>query len=446
MAMSVIYTLTACAPVGPNYQKPSIDLPARFVDGDATASGEVTAQQWWLSFDDSTLNTLVKRGMAQNLDVRTAVERIRQAEAALRATGQASQISGTASASSTISDTSDASRTTTNSGGLAANYVFDIFGGVRRGREQATAAFEGAVYDVGTARLAFLASVVGNYVDARYYQKAIALTRRSIETRRQTVSLTQQQSELGVISRLDYLNAEALLNEALADLPELEAGFYAATFSVATLLGEPAGPITDALERGAPQPNARSLASAGVPADVLRNRPDVISSERDLAAATAAIGVSTASLYPSLDLDGTVTASSPSSWSFGPTLSLPILNQGALRAARDQQISLARQAELTWRDAVLSAVEDVQIAQSAYQRARREVQARQTAAASYQSVLDLSTQTYQAGTISLLELLDAQRSNATAQLSLASSMQELANTWTTLQISAGRGWVVAPTE
>jgi multidrug efflux system outer membrane protein len=446
MALSMIYTLKACAPVGPNYQEPSIDLPSRFVDGDATASGEVAAQKWWLSFGDTTLNTLVDRGMAQNLDVRTAVERIRQAEAALSATGQASQVIGSASASSTVRYTSDTHRATTNSGGLAANYVLDIFGGARRGREQATAALEGAFYDVGTARLAFLALLVGNYIDARYFQEAIALTHKSIETRRQTVALTRQRRELGVISRLDYLNVEALLNEALADLPEIEAEFYAATFSIATLLGEPASPITEALERAAPQPNARGNAGAGVPADVLRNRPDVISSERELAAATAAIGVATASLYPSLDLDGTITSSDPSSWSFGPTVSLPILNQGVLRAARNEQISLARQAELTWRNAVLSAVEDVQIAQSSYQRSRREVEAHRKAAASYQSVLDLSTQTYHAGTISLLELLDAQRSNATSQLSLAASVQELANSWAILQIAAGRGWVNAPLE
>ncbi|PJI85740.1 multidrug efflux system outer membrane protein [Yoonia maricola] len=441
---AVILTLgvTACTPVGPDYQTPSIDLPSRFVDGDATTSGQSSAQQWWLRLDDATLNSLVARGMAQNLDVRTATERINEANAALRATGQAAQITGSGSVSSTVSDTSETNRTTSDSGTLAASYVFDIFGGARRGQEQAAAALEGAVYDVGTARLALLASLVGNYVDARYYQEAIALTRESIATRRQTVALTGEQQQLGVVSELDYVNAEALLNEALANLPALEAGFYTSVYGIATLLGEPAGPITAALEQGAPQPRVAGDAGVGVPADLLRNRPDVISAERDIAAATAAIGVATADIYPSLDLDGTVTASDPSSWTFGPTLSLPLLNQTALRAARDQEISQARQAELTWRNTVLTAVEDVQTAQVNYQRLQREVVARQAAAESYERALELSTQTYQAGTISLLDLLDAERSRATAQLSLASSLQDLTNAWISLQIAAGRGWQI----
>ncbi|WP_390913188.1 efflux transporter outer membrane subunit [Pseudosulfitobacter sp. SM2401] len=443
-ALILTLLMTGCAAVGPDYQTPAIDTPVRFVDGDALSKGQMAADQWWLNFGDSQLNQLVARGRAQNLDVRTANERINQAAAALRATGQASQVSGTGSVSSTKSGTGSNSSSTANSGTLAANYVFDIFGGARRDQEQAAAELDGAVSDVGTAQLALLASLVGNYIDARYYQEAIALTRQSIATRRETVTLTRQQQELGVVSELDYANAEALLNEALANLPALETGFYAATYGIATLLGEPAGPITKALERGSPQPRPKGSAAAGVPADVLRNRPDVISAERDLAAATAAVGVATADLYPSLDLDGSVTASDPSSWSFGPTLSLPILNQTALRAVRDQQISVAKQAELTWRSTVLTAIQEVQTAQTGYLRLQRETEARRAAVGSYNRVLELSTSTYQAGTISLLDLLDAERSNADAQLSLAASVQDLANTWITLQIAAGRGWQVMP--
>ncbi|MCF2870750.1 efflux transporter outer membrane subunit [Octadecabacter sp. G9-8] len=443
-AFAVTFALTGCTLVGPDYQSPSIDLPARFIDGDATATGEVAAQQWWLNFGDATLTDLVQRGMAQNLDVRTATERINQAAAALQGTGQAAQVSGSGSVSSTLANTGEGSTTTTNSGNLAASYVFDIFGGVQREQEQATAALEGAVYDVGTARLALLASLVGNYIDARYFQEAIALTRESIQTRRQTVTLTRQQQEQGAVSELDLVNAEALLNDALADLPALETGFYAAVYGIATLLGEPAGPITSVLERGAPQPRPSGGSDAGVPADTLRNRPDVNSAERALAEATAGIGVATADLYPSLDLDGTVTASDPSSWTFGPTLSLPILNQSALRAARDQQVSLARQADLTWRNTVLTAVEEVQTAQTSYLRLQREVEARRAAAQSYERALELSTATYQAGAISLLDLLDAERANAAAQLALAASTQDLANAWVTLQITAGRGWKTVP--
>lgn len=436
-ALVLIQALGACTPVGPDYLTPAIDVPERFIDGDTTSAGEVAARQWWLSLNDTMLTSLVTRGMAQNLDIRTATERINEAAAGLRATGQAAQVSGSGSISTIDSNTG-----TTNSGTVAANYAFDIFGGARRDTEQAQAALDGVVYDVGTARLAFLASLVGNYIDARYYQEALSLTRNRIEARRQTVALTREQLELGLISELDFANAEALLNEALADIPPLETGFYTAVFGIATLLDEPAGPITDAMEQGAPQPRPASDVTTGIPADVLRNRPDVISAERTLAAATAAVGGATADLYPSLDLDGTVTASDPSSWSFGPTLSLPIFNQTALRASRDVQVSLARQSELDWRNTVRTAIEEVQVEQAAYLRLKREVTARRAAAASYQRVFDLSLTTYQAGAISLLDLLEAERSTAAAQLSLAGSVQELANSWVNLQIATGRGWQV----
>jgi multidrug efflux system outer membrane protein len=435
-----VHIMGACAPVGPDYQTPAIDVPDRFIDADATSAGEVAAQQWWLGLNDTMLNDLVARGMGQNLDIRTATERINEASAGLRATGPAAQVSGSGSAS-----TIDSNSGTTNSGTVAASYALDIFGGARRDQEEAQAALDGVIYDVGTARLAFLALIVGNYIDARYYQEALSLTRNRIEARRQTVALTREQLELGLISELDFANAEALLNEAMAEIPPLETGFYTAVFGIATLLDEPAAPITDAMESGAPQPRPSNDVATGIPADILRNRPDVISAERTLAADTAAVGGATADLYPSLDLDGTITAADASSWSFGPTLSLPIFNQTALRASRDQQVSLAQQSELAWRRAVRDAIEDVQVAQSTYSRLQREVTARRAAAASYQKVLDLSLSTYQAGAISLLDLLEAERSNAAAQLALAGSMQSLSNAWVNLQVSTGRGWQITPT-
>ncbi len=436
--------MTACTTVGPDYQTPSIDLPSRFVDGDVATLGDVSHREWWRDLNDNTLDTLVARGMAQNLDVRAALERIEQANAVLRTTGQAAQITGYVEGSSLRNDDGYGVDTTDSISGNV-SYVFDIFGGERRSREQATAQLESAVYDVGTARLAFLTELVSNYTEARYYQEVIALTRESIDTRRQTVELTETQLEVGVSSTLDTASAEALLNEALADLPSLEASFYSAVYGIATLLDEPAAPLVAELERGAPQPRPGGNSAAGVPADLLRNRPDILAVERDLAAATAAIGIATADLYPSLDLDGNVTASDPESWYFGPTLSLPILSQPALRAARDQQISLARESELTWRAAIGSAVQEVQTAQSSYQRLQQQVQAREAAAESYRNVLDISTAAYEAGTTSLLDLLEAVRSNAAAEISLAEAVYNMGDAWVTLQIASGKGWLVQET-
>ena len=135
--------------------------------------------------------------------------------------------------------------------------------------------------------------------------------------------------------------------------------------------------------------------------------------------------MSEAALYPSLNLGGTVTSSDGTSWSFGPTLSLPVVLQGTLSASRDQAIARADQARLTWRATVLAAVEDVQAAQTDFIRNRRAVEAYRQSVASYQRVTDLSRQTYDAGTTTLLDLLDA------------------ASSWATLQVAGGLGWTLS---
>jgi multidrug efflux system outer membrane protein len=134
----------------------------------------------------------------------------------------------------------------------------------------------------------------------------------------------------------------------------------------------------------------------------------------------------------------------PSSWSFGPSLVLPVLNQPLLRANRDQAISEAKQAELAWRSSVDSAVEDVQLQQGATERDRREVAAQQSATSTYRQARDLSRETYEAGTTTFLDLLDAERSAGTTALALAASIRGLANDWTALQVATGRGWAVQP--
>lgn len=214
--------------------------------------------------------------------------------------------------------------------------------------------------------------------------------------------------------------------------------------AIATLLAEPAQPLLDGLQRGGAQPRPPRSSEAGVPADILRNRPDVRAAERGYASAVAAIGVAEASLYPALDLSGVVTVANPSSWGFGPSLVLPVLNQPLLRANRDQAVSLARQAELAWRSSVFAAVESVQAKQGATQRDRREVAAQQAATETYRQARDLSRETYEAGTTTFLDLLDAERSAGNSALALAASIQGLANDWTELQVATGRGWAVEP--
>ena len=444
LAILAPLAIAACT-VGPDYTRPAAPLQARFVSGDAATVGKIASDRWWLDYQDRTLADLVTRGLAQNLDVMAATEAIRQARAELRATGINAQASGGVDATGTASGGTDISGTLESSSAqLGAAYVIDLFGGYRRSQQAAEANLVAAQADVETVRLAWLAELVAAYSDARYYQAALALTRDTISAREETVEITRGEYEFGAATEYEVAQAEALLATARANLPEFAALFDANVYAIATLLNEPAGPIMSAMQSGAPQLRTPSGSATGVPADLLRNRPDVRSAEADLAAATARIGVAEAELYPALTLSGTVArASSASAWSFGPALSLPVFNQGALQANRDAAVSQARQAEIAWRASVMDAVEDVQVSASNLARYRQRATALQAAVQEYNRALELAQENYRNGAITLLDLLDTDRATATARLSAASAVNASAQAWAQLKIATGAGAAAA---
>ncbi|WP_286758538.1 MULTISPECIES: efflux transporter outer membrane subunit [Sulfitobacter] len=440
----VLGLLVAGCAVGTDYQRPEVAMETRFVGGNAEQIGAVATQQWWLNYKDSNLTSLLTRGLAQNLDVIAAGERIRQAQAELRTTGVNAAADGSLTGSVTTSGGDGTSGTSTvESGTLSASLVIDLFGGIRREREAAVASLTAARAEEETVRLAWLAELIAAYSDARYYQEAMALTRTAIATREETVSITRSQFDAGAATEYEVAEAQALLSTARADLPQFAALFDANVYAIATLLNEPAEPIKAHMQKGAPQLSSPGGARTGVPADLLRNRPDVRSAEADLAAAVANVGVAEAALYPALSLSGTVgRTDATDAWSFGPQLSLPVFNQGLLKASRDAQLSVARQAEIAWRASINEAVEDVQVAQSNLTRARQRAQLLRTAASDYGRALTLAQENYRNGAITLLNLLDTDRNTNAARISAASATNEAAQAWATLKIATGAGAAV----
>lgn len=444
LAVVATLSLTACTAVGPDYVAPKVNLAAQFVGGTGQSLPGNRRADWWRGFEDPRLSALVARGLAQNLDIKTAFERIQTAEARLGTTGLNAQTQGGLVGSTQRSGGEGVPEITTERATLSGTFVLDLFGGVRRGREQAVAELQAAQFDTGTIRLAYLSAVIGAYADARYFQEALAITRENIASREKTRNLVREQRALGSAADLEVAQAQAQLDSAIALLPPLENGFNLSVFRKATLLAEPAAPLMANLQRGAPQLFPPSAGQVGVPANLLRNRPDVRAAERRFAAAVAAVGIAEAQLLPSLDLSGSVTAQTSSTWGFGPNITLPIFNQGLLRARREVAVSTARQAELDWRAAVLTAVEEVQSASSTYTRKRREVSALRNVLASNEKLLELTRASYDSGSSSLLDLLDVERTTSNARLSLASAVRDASTAWVRLQISTGNGWVVGP--
>jgi len=437
--------VSACSALGPVYRDPKIALPARFVGGGA-APVAAADPAWWRQFRDARLDALVDRGLRQSLSIQTALQRVAVAREQLAATGVPSLLSGGLDASKTRAGGSRSATVITNSASLNAAFVFDIFGRARREWEKAAADLDSSVFNAAAARLAFISSLVGSYVDAHYFQQGLALARQNIASQRQTLTLVQDQQSIGTASGLDRAQAKLQLDQAIALLPPLKAGFNAAVFAIATLLAEPAAPLLTQFQHGAVQPYPPRATSVGVPANLLRNRPDVRAAERQYASAVAAVGVAEASMYPSITLNGMVTISTLDSWSFGPALNLPLLNQPVLRANQRAAVATARERELKWRQTVLTAVEEVQTALSNFVQRRREAAALQDAVRSAEQVRTLFRENFELGSASLFELLAAQRSHIDTRLAHAQSVRDAAAGWVRLEIASGFGWIPATTK
>lgn len=451
--------LSGCV-VGPDHVSPEIALPAKFAEGSSSSNGDVSKVAWWTAFNDSRLSGYVQQGLAQNLDVLQALERINQAQANVVQAGAGRLPSldfGAEASRSGIRDIggsagiTSTSAQTTVAGGLDTSWFLDLFGLYKRSKQSALAQLDAAYATVNVARLTLLSQVVAAYIDVRYYQERIALARQNLSSRRETLELTRLQLEAGAASRLDVVQAEGLVNSTLAEIPGLETQFRGAAHRVATLLGLPASSLLPELQKGARQPVARFNAKAGVPADLIRNRPDIRAAEQQLASAVAEIGVAQAQLYPAITLGGSISPSytrasgSESgvlSWSFGPGLSLPIFDGGALKANVTASESAVREAYLVWKETVLNAVEEVENALASVARDARTVAALRDTVRSYEEALELATASYRDGASSLLDVLDAQREVSVAQANLAQAIQQTAQDFVALNVATGGGYAV----
>lgn len=446
LSLAALLTISACAAVGPDPTAlPKAGLQGSFAEGAAASLGTVGANAFWSGYQDRTLSRLIAEGLGTSLDIITANERIRAAEADLRATAPlVAQVSGQPASASRVRTGADGRPTGyASTADLSADFVLDLFGGDRRARQGAQAAQASAEAQAQVTRLAWLAEVIGAYADARFHQQALALTRDTIAARQRTLGVTRDMQALGLATDYDIAQTEALLQTARADLPAYEARFNAQVFRLSTLLNQQAAPLMGRMQQGSAALRIPPGPGAGVPADLLRNRPDVQAAQANLAQALAAVGVATADMLPSLSLTGTVSdTGGANSWGFGPRLSLPVANQGLLQAARARRLSEARQADLAWRSQVAAAVEDVQRGQSNLRRYRQRVEALDQAAVAFDRAYDLARTNFEAGALPLVDLLDADRQRAAARLQAASARNDAAKEWAALQIATGAGAAV----
>lgn len=451
---ALLLSLGGCV-TGPNHVPPEMPMPEKFAEGGTKSNGLIVADRWWTAFADKQLDNLVGQGFDHNFDILQANESINSAAANVTVAGAGALPSLNVSASHTVSGEMGTQRTTigatnTTGGSASVSWLLDIFGQYRRSKEAALASLDAAYASADDTRLSFLKDLTSTYIDARYYQQRLALSYANLKSRRETYSLTQMEFRVGAASQLDIAQAEGLVQSTLADIPGLKNNFNKSAHHIATLVGLPASALTAELEKARGQPVYGGDIQAGIPADLIRNRPDIRKAERELAEAIANIGVAESKLYPSLTLSGSISPSwvNPAgtsgggltSWSFGPSLSLPIFDGGSLRANVDISKSDAKGQYLAWREAVLNGIEEVENALSSVRRDAKTVKAQQRQVETAEESLRLSTGSYKEGASSLLDVLDAQRSVSSAQSDLAASVQQVAKDYVDLYVAVGAGY------
>jgi multidrug efflux system outer membrane protein len=449
-----VFILTGCM-VGPNFKPSQTSVPPSWVGINGQKTGPADLVHWWTQFNDPNLTSLIDRAIASNLDLKQAESRLRQARAARRVvsaglwptldvTGSYShrQVAGSAVTPPLRSDLWQT--------GLDAVWELDIFGGVRRNVEAAEADIRAAVEDQRDVLVTLAGEVALNYVELRGFQQEIVIAQNNLEAQRHTAELTRQRFTSGLVSALDVANADAQVGTTLSQIPGLEASAQQTIYTLSILLGLEPMALLEELSPFSTIPATPPALPAELPSDLLRRRPDIRRAEAQIHAATARIGVATADLFPKFNLTGSagyqsnvlshLMISNNSFWSVGPSVDWQIFNAGSVSANIEVQKALTEQAKLTYQQAVLTALQDVENALIAYSKEQQRNKALEDTVVANRKAVDLSTQLYTQGQTEFLNVLDAQRRLYASQDAFVQSTRTLSGDLVSLFKALGGGW------
>ncbi len=444
--------LSGCA-VGPDTRPPSaasLHLPGDFHSPSGDAADQAALAQWWTSFGDPQLSGFIDRALAGNNNLDAAQARLRAARAALRSArgAQLPTLSGSGSARRSEVVEGAGIEGTTFQAGFDASWEADIFGGLRRTAEAARAAAEGSEASLADVQRSLVAEVALAYVDARQSQARLAVARENLAIQDNTLQIVGWRVDAGLASELERQQATAQRAQTAAGIPSLEQSFNSAANQIAVLLGVAPGSITAELDPPKTIPLGPDNVEAGLPADLLTRRPDLIAAQKSLVAELARVGVAQAQLYPALRLSGSLSSSAGSFDDLGTnilgslvsSITAPLFNGGQLRARVEQQQATADAALSSYRQAILVALQDVENALVSIDRTKaREaelVRAEDAARASVQ----LANARYESGLIDFQTLLNAQQSLLSATDGRTAARAARATASIQLFKALGGGW------
>ena len=450
--------LAGCLTVGRDYQTPEGELPDAWSRSVSANLGGKRGglEKWWSGFNDSTLDRLIDHSRESNPDLRGAYQRIMEARAQ-RGVAQSQLFPSLGAGGDFIRARASESLLVpiaTNpqnryAAGFDAGWEIDVFGGLRRAVESTEAGIGSSEESYRDVLLSLYAEVALNYIEYRTLQRRIVLANQNIAAQDETRTLTQNRLDAGLVPKIDVTQATTNLELSRALVPLLNTQLVAAKNRLSTLTGGFPGSLDRLLSKSKSIPVPRRGFSAGLPADLLRARPDVRGAERDLAAQTARIGVATADLYPRFSLFGDFYLQSVKSsdffngasraWSFGPSFSWQIFSAGRIRNNIRIEESRTEQAMSQYESTVLLAVEEVETSMvSIANEWDRGAYLGRAVAASRETV-ELVKSNYEDGLVDFQRVLDAERTKFSTEDEEAVSKGQVAKNYVTLYKALGGG-------
>lgn len=452
-----------CAMVGPDYKQVAPESPenweARMEKGLAATRPESdTLSQWWDVFGDPVLSELEQKAVEGNLEIRTALSRLRQARIrrgvsrsdlypGMDGSGQVQRQRG----SEAMPTSYAGEETDYYKAGFDASWELDLFGGIRRSVQAAQAEVEASRADLQDVLTSLMAEVAVTYIEVRTYQQRLDVTRTNIEIQKKTYALNNSRYESGLVDELAVQQALRNLESSRAVISRLESGLTAAKNRLAVLLGQAPGALDEKLSPKRSVPTVPEHVAVGIPADAMRRRPDIRQAERQVAAQTARIGAATAELYPKFRLLGTIGLEALDSgsdfldagsrfWNVGPGVSWNIFHGRALRLNIDLQTEKQKQALIAYESAVLNARQEIEDTLTAYAREQMRQTSLEKAVEAARRTEFLARDRYKAGLADFYNVLDAQRSLLELEDERILSKGQVASDLARLYKALGGGW------
>jgi NodT family efflux transporter outer membrane factor (OMF) lipoprotein len=457
---SLLLLIAGCK-VGPDYRPPDPNMPDRWLNAPASTDEPRQLQQWWFAFGDPILTELIKRADQNNLDLRAGLARIIEARALRNAASGQYWPTVDAVGSYTRSRESE-NGTFSSFGGLSSDqfnlhtvgvdaaWEIDLFGRIRRSVESADAAWQASLEDFRSVQISLFAEVARNYIELRAAQARIRYALANIDIQRQTLQLTRDRFEADLAPKLDVTQAQLNLANSESEIPLLRLTEASAHHRLAVLLGTIPQDLTGLLRDPADMPRVPADVNAGIPAELLRRRPDIRRAERALAAQTAQVGVAAANLYPIFSLTGAFSLQaaqlsdvgdlSSRAWSFGPGVRWNLFNGNQYRSLVQAEEARTFRLAAAYESAVLRAVEEVENAMIGFAQENRRLAALERSVTAAEESVMLAETLYRNGLTDFQNVLFNQRSLSVQQDRLAVSRGQLLQQAVNLYTALGGGW------